>query len=181
MNNQDSSEFDDRALLLLGLLRQEHRHGYQLHEFVEANMALCTDLKRATAYLLLDRMAAKGWVTFETTQEGNRPPRRVYRLTPAGEQAFQAMLAAGLTSHTLTRLAGDVALAFLDALPPDQAASLLRQRREAMRAARETLLATPPHRGSLQLVIEHQLRHLAAELEWLDELIQRLESAAQPP
>ncbi|MFN3705705.1 MAG: PadR family transcriptional regulator [Thermoflexales bacterium] len=178
MNNQESNTIvDERELLLLGLLRQANMHGYQLHEFIEANMTLCTDLKRPTVYSLLDRMADKGWLSFEMAQEGNRPPRRVYRLTSIGEHVFQAMLVASLSTYTLTRIAGDVGLAFLDALPPKQAAALLRQRRRAMAAAHQALLAVPKHRGSLQLVIEHQRHVLATELDWLDALIARLESA----
>ena len=170
---------DERALLLLGILRRQDMHGYQLHEFIDANMAVCADLKKPTAYFLLDKMAARGWVTFEQAQEGNRPPRRVYRLTPAGEEAFQRMMRANLTAYAPARFPGDVGLAFIDALKPAEAAQLLRRRRAAMAEALTALQSAPEHAGSAQLIIEHQRRHLAAEMAWLDEVIAQIESAAQ--
>ncbi len=174
---------DERALLLLGILRRQDMHGYQLHEFIDMNLAVCADLKKATAYFLLDKMAAQGWVTFEQTQEGNRPPRRVYRITPAGEEAFQRMMRANVAAYRPVRFPGDVGLAFIDALKPAEAAHLLRQRRAAMREALTALESTPEHAGGAQLIIEHQRRHLAAELDWLDDVIARVEAAprsAQP-
>ncbi|MBL8155487.1 MAG: helix-turn-helix transcriptional regulator, partial [Anaerolineae bacterium] len=63
----------DRELLLLGLLRREDMHGYQLHEFINQNMASCIDLKKPTAYYLLDRMAESGWISASAVQEGSRP------------------------------------------------------------------------------------------------------------
>ena len=172
---------DERELLLLGILRRQDMHGYQLHEFIDANMAICTDLKKPTAYFLLDKMAARGWVTFEQTQEGNRPPRRVYRLTPAGDQAFQEMMRANLSSYSPARFPGDVGFAFIDALKPAEAAQLLRRRRAAMADALAALDSTPDHAGGAQLIIDHQRRHLAAELEWLDEVIARVEAPATRP
>jgi DNA-binding PadR family transcriptional regulator len=164
----------DRELLLLGLLRRTDMHGYQLHEFINQNMASCVDLKKPTAYYLLDKMAEAGWMTIAEEQEGNRPPRRVYRLTPAGEAAFQRLLRANLTEYQPSRFPGDIGLAFLDALPPDEARELLAERRANLAEALAQAEATPWHTGSIQLVIEHQVRHLKTELAWLDEVIERL-------
>lgn len=164
----------ERELLLLGALRQQAMHGYQLHEFIERALASCTDLKKSTAYMLLDKMAAAGWVTQKETRAGNRPPRRVYRLTPAGEAKFQELLRANLASHTNVRFGGDIGLAFLDALKPAEALELLAQRRAALEASFNAANAAPAHEGSLQFVIEHQRRYLALELEWLDEVRTRL-------
>jgi DNA-binding PadR family transcriptional regulator len=47
----------DRQLLLLGLLRRQEMHGYQLNEFIEEKMHSCIDLKKPTAYYLLDKLA----------------------------------------------------------------------------------------------------------------------------
>lgn len=164
----------ERELLLLGLLRQHNMHGYELHEFINRDLASCTDLKKPTAYYLLDKMAAKGWITETEEHEGSRPPRRVYQLTVEGEGVFQRLLRENLAEYHQARFAGDIGLAFVDILDPEEARSLLQNRRDAV--ARELALAhrTPPHRGALQLVVEHQVRHLTAELGWLDEVLQRL-------
>lgn len=164
----------DRELLLLGLLRRKDMHGYQLTEFINQNMGSCVDLKKPTAYFLLDKMAEAGWIAQTEEQEGNRPPRRVYQMTPDGEAAFQRLLRENLAAFHSARFPGDIGLAFLDALPPGEARAYLEQRRETIRAELETAQAIPQHTGSMQLVIEHLRHHLAAEYEWLDRLIHRI-------
>ena len=161
----------DRKLLLLGLLRRQEMHGYQLHEFIDRNLALCTDLKKPTAYFLLDQMASDGWIKAEQTQEGNRPPKRVFRLTRKGEGAFQRLLRQNLGSHAPVIFENDIGLAFLDQLAPSEALDLLRSQRRTAAARLEEIRATPQHPGSLGLIFTHQERHLELEIAWLDELI----------
>lgn len=164
----------ERELLLLGLLRQQDMHGYQLAEFINRDLAYCTDLKKPTAYFLLNKMTEAGWIRREIVEQSSRPDRQVYRITPEGEAAFQQMLRANLSSYDPARFANDVGLAFLDALPRAEARDHLLRRRPSLAAALEQARAAPAHSGSLHLVIEHQQRHLASELEWLDEVITRL-------
>ncbi len=173
----------DRELLLLGLLRQQAMHGYQLMEFIDRALSFCTDLKKPTAYFLLEKMAAAGWVAQTKSQAGHRPPRRVYRLTAEGEAQFQRLLRANLAAYTPVTFPGDIGLAFLETLAPAEAAPLLAARRAALVAALAEVQAAPPHAGSPQLLIEHRRRHLAAELEWLDEVVAHLPSLApsSPP
>ncbi len=120
----------ERELLLLGLLRQQDMHGYQLYEFIEQSLSACTDIKKSTAYYLLNKMAADGWITEEQVQEGNRPPRRVYSLTPTGEAEYQRLLRANLAEFYPIYFPGDIGLAFIDDLPDEEALALLKQRRE---------------------------------------------------
>ncbi len=170
----------DRELLLLGLLRQQARHGYELHDFINTRLTSCTQIKKATAYYLLKKMADKGWLTQKTIQEGNRPPRQVYELTPEGEDAFQRLLREHLGRHHPIYLPDDIGLAFLDALPAEEALSLLAQRRADLQAILERARAVTPRSGSLGLVMEHWRHHLQSELEWLDTLIARLEAKGEP-
>ncbi len=168
----------ERELLLLGLLRRRDMHGYQLHEFIERFMQTCVDLKKPTAYYLLDKLAQAGYVAQSEEREGNRPPRRVYTLTEAGEQYFQTLLAQNLADYLPARFAGSVGLAFLDVLEAGNAAALLRQRRTVLANHLAQAQSAPPHGGSFQLVLEHQIVHLQSELTWLDVVINRLEGAA---
>ena len=110
----------ERELLLLGLLRGHEMHGYQLMEFIDTQMASCVDLKKPTAYFLLDKMTAAGWIHFEQNQEGNRPPRRVYGITTEGEKAFQRLLRENLAAYEPARFISDIGLAFVDALPAEE-------------------------------------------------------------
>lgn len=167
---------DPRELLFLGLLRRQEMHGYQLNEFLLGELAACADIKKPTAYYLLKKLAERGWMTESIEQEGNRPPRRVYRLTPEGETAFQAMLRAALPIYVPVYFEGDLPLAFLDEIPAEEAQTLLQERRNRLVESRTALENAPPHAGSVQWLIEHQRRHLQTELELLNEILVTLQS-----
>ncbi len=169
----------ERELLLLGLLRRENMHGYRLNEFIERDLAICTDLKKPTAYFLLEKMEKVGWVTRRRQQEGNRPPRRVYQITPEGEAQFQRLLRENLAAFAPTRFMTDIGLAFADALAPRDVLPLLEKRRQAMLGELEAVRAIPAHDGSLQLVVEHQIAHLESELRWLDQVMARFRDSHQ--
>lgn len=162
---------DPRELLLLGLLRRQEMHGYQLNEFLLGELSSCADIKKPTAYHLLKKMAAQGWIAENVEQEGNRPPRRVYQITPQGEQAFQRLLRETLPVYRPTYFGGDLPLAYLDELPREEAHALLEERRAKLLQTYDDLQKTPPHAGSVQWLIEHQRRHLELELQLLDEIL----------
>jgi len=171
----------DEKLLLLGLLRNQQMHGYQLFEFIDRAMAACTDLKKPTAYYLLNRMAQDGWIEERQEQEGNRPPRKVYRLTQQGEAAFQRLLRENLSTYRTPSFTGDIGLAFLDSLAPAEALALLGLRRAAIAAALTAVEQAPQHHGSLQWMIAHQQQYLQTELAWIDHLLAHLEAITIEP
>jgi DNA-binding PadR family transcriptional regulator len=158
----------ERELLLLGLLRSQDMHGYQLHEAIDSHLGMGVQLTKPTAYRLLSNMAEDGWVTFREEQEGNRPPRRVYAITPKGEVAFQRLLRENLVNYEPSDFTCHIGLAFLDELAPEEAVPLLHSRRAGMEELLESTRAHGEHPGSLQLMLERQVHLLAAELDWLD-------------
>jgi len=169
-----------RELLLLGLLRQQDRHGYELYDFIERTMQSCVDLKKSTAYYLLDKMAKRGLIIEmieDPPASGNRPPRRVYQITPAGEEHFQELLRQNLANYEPATYSSVVGLYFLDQLDPVEARPLLEQRQVELRAQLERVTAVPQHPGSLQYVIEHKRMHLQAELTWLETIINNFQNS----
>jgi DNA-binding PadR family transcriptional regulator len=166
----------EKKLLLLGLLRRQEMHGYQLNEFIDNNLALCTDLKKPTAYYLLDQMSKDGWISSEAEQEGHRPPRKVYRLTQTGELAFQSLLRENLLNYTPVNFPGDVGLAFMDWMTPLEALSLLKVQKEQVQARLLAVETIPAHTGSLALIFSHQKHHLQAELDWFELIISNVKS-----
>lgn len=165
----------ERELLLLGLLRSQEMHGYQLHEAIDSHLGMGVKLTKPTAYRLLGHMAEDGWVIYREEQEGNRPPRRVYAITPQGEDAFQQLLRENLANYQLADLTCHIGLAFLDELSAEEALPLLHKRRAGMEHNLESMRAYGSHHGSLQLMLEHQAHLLAAELGWLDTVITRIQ------
>ena len=167
----------ERELLLLGLLRSQDINRYQLHEAIDSHLGMGVQLTKPTAYRLLSNMAEEGWVTFREEQEGNRPPRRVYAITPKGEVAFQRLLRENLVNYEPSDFTCHIGLAFLDELAPEEAVPLLHSRRAGMEELLESTRAHGEHPGSLQLMLERQVHLLAAELDWLDTVIARQHDA----
>jgi len=164
----------DRRLILLGVLRQQEMHGYQLLEFINNTLTTCTDIKKPTAYYLLKKMHEEGLISQEIVQAGNRPPRQVYTLTPKGEEEFQRLLRENLSRHETVYFSDDIGLAFSDALEPSDVIALLQKRKKQLEDVLEKVKKVTRHKGGLQLVIEHQVYFLESELNWTDQIIRRL-------
>ncbi len=170
---------DERALLLLGILRVQSQHGYQINEFIERNLSRVTDMKKPTAYALLERLSQAGYVEVRSEQEGKRPPRKVYSITPSGERLFLVLLRENLARAGRMTFAGDVGLMFLDHLPREEALDLLGQRLARLRELISAHEHAPRHEHGLgvDLALEHILVLLRAEQDWLAATIQRLREA----
>ena len=160
---------DERVLLLLGLLRAQSQHGYQLNEFIERNLSRVTDMKRPTAYAILDRLSRQGFVETHAEQSGNRPIRRIYEITPAGEALFQRAVREILVEPGRPTTMGDIGLMFLDALPPAEARACLERRIMQLDEQIAAYAQTPPHgHGSgVDLAIGRVLHLLRADRAWL--------------
>ncbi|MCD6344758.1 MAG: helix-turn-helix transcriptional regulator [Anaerolineae bacterium] len=76
--------------LMLLLLAQEPAHGYRLVERLAEDFEI-TSLPPQTVYRALQEMETAGWLSSTWDMSGTQgPPRKVYRLTPAGEAALES-------------------------------------------------------------------------------------------
>jgi PadR family transcriptional regulator PadR len=167
----------ERELLLLGLLRQTEMYGYQINEFIDAHFGSSINLTKPTAYRLLHSMAERGWVSFREEKVGKRPTRRIYAITQSGETQFQEMLISCFGQYKPAEYPNTVCLAFLDAIPVNIALSQLEMRRKSIEERLTRMKSDQNHLGGFQLTIDHQIRHLETDLEWLSEMITRMESS----
>ncbi len=167
---------DERAMLLLGILRAQSQHAYQINEFIERTLGRVADMKKPTAYALLDRLCQAGYVAVHTEQEGNRPPRKVYTITPTGEALFVELLRANLETPDRLGGAGDIGMMFLDSLPEGDALALLERRLVQLDEQIAAYERAPKHEHGLgvDLALDRQLTLLRADRAWLDSVIARL-------
>jgi len=159
----------DRELLLLGLLRRQEMHGYQLSEFLDTHLGLFFDLMKATAYNLLGKMEEKGWVQSREEQEGKRPPRRVFSISAEGELLFQELLRSSLAEYRPAVFPGNVPVLFRDDLPEAESRSLLKERLSGMLERLETLENMDHANHPL---LEHQLQIMRTDSDWVRGLIE---------
>lgn len=167
----------ERKLLLLGIVRSQELHGYQINELIDAHLGTSIQLKKPTVYKLLGAMENDGWIRSHEEQAGNYPTRRVYRITPEGLDAFQQLLRQSLADYRPVSHLNSIGLVFLNALPAQEAVALLRQRRAKVARLAEALRADDQHQGGFQLMLSYHLSQLHAELAWLDDVISQLQQA----
>jgi len=163
-----------KALLLLGLLLNHPRSGYELHRIVRAHGELYTDLKKANLYYLLDRLAREGYlrVKAEPGARGPRGERLVYSLTKKGRQRFIELVREILRTFEPAHTGVDVAVVFLAELPRSEALTLLLERHKIVSARREAAAAELSDfatRGPLpKIAADHLMSLIDAELKWID-------------
>lgn len=174
----DTASWDDRALLLLGVLMGQDQHGYQINEFIERSLCRVTTMKKPTAYALLDRLAGGGYIGVSREQAGNRPPRKVYSITPFGLALFEGLLRENLSNASTATEDGDVGLMMLNYLDREVAIESLRARLSKLDALLADQPPVPPHGGKLSigLALDHLQTIRRADREWLVATIARLEA-----
>jgi DNA-binding PadR family transcriptional regulator len=172
----------ERQLLLLGVLRAQKMHGYQLNDFLERHYDFVTDLKPSTAYYLLDRLAADGHVVMHQEQVGNRPQRRVYEITPQGENYFFDLLRQNLRGRDKPVYGDEVGLAFLNQLAPEEVHPYLAEKQALLQQELDelkTMEMAMEHGANeeVRLTLEHHIALVEADLRWWQQLSGRMKEA----
>ena len=160
-----------RQLLLLGILMDGKMHGYRLNEYIKHTMDFYTDLKKSTAYYILEQMEKEGYVSCETEREGTRPEPRVYEITKPGKAYFLELLRNCLAGYAPTSYGDDICVAFMDKVPPAEIHTLLEGKRRKIVARLETFKEHKRHEGGWKYVINHNIAHLKADLSWVDSML----------
>jgi len=73
-------------LLILSLLEDQPRHGYDLSKLIEARSGGMLTFRVASLYPLLYRLEKRGWIQGRWIEKAGQRRRRYYKLTPAGAQ-----------------------------------------------------------------------------------------------
>ncbi|PWA08427.1 PadR family transcriptional regulator [Pueribacillus theae] len=168
---------DHRSLLLLGLLMTQSQHGYQIHDFVEKNLKFITNMKKATAYALLDKLSKEKFIDVSVEYDGNRPPRKVYTINDQGIQLFNKLLLQNLSTSETVFYEGDIGLMFLDHLSTEKAIESLRKRLQELQEKYSYFQQAPIHNknSGVNIAFKHKKKMLEAEINFLLETIQLLE------
>ena len=75
-------------LLILSLLEDRPRHGYDLSKLIEARSDGVLQFRVASLYPLLYRLEKRGWITGRWIEKAGQRRRRYYRLTPEGSNVL---------------------------------------------------------------------------------------------
>lgn len=161
-------------LLVLGMLRMQDMHGYQIADVIESHFGDGVHIKKPTMYDTLRRLEEEGFVSSREEQEGNRPVRTVYHLTDEGESEFSDLLGESMRTYDAPYSFGDVGLMFIDTLSDAQKIELLTVRREQLDTIARGHVPGDDHGGTMSLANERIARHLETEIAWLDDALARM-------
>jgi DNA-binding PadR family transcriptional regulator len=167
-------------LLLLGLVRERPRHGYEIKTRIKEILSLFAGVELKSIYYPLRVLENKGLVLKRIDRQGRRPERFVYCLTKKGEARFNELLTKSLLDFKRPQFSLDLSLYFLNYIKPDIAKRRLRGRifilNKISREIRQMLKNQKAKRipSSLNRILEHNLRMLEAEAEFLNVLTKSL-------
>ncbi|MBC8143033.1 MAG: helix-turn-helix transcriptional regulator [Armatimonadetes bacterium] len=185
-------------LFVLGLVHSRDIHGYEIKEVAKLwGVERWANIGFGSIYHALGKLQEEGLIEERgMEQEGNRPPRYVYRVTPDGKSAFFALLRETCRSAKPDTRDVDMGLAFIHHLPPDQRTGLLRERLEMLRPRLTQLSESAVnferakasdgkewqyHRDLLQNApwvyagVRHSLGRLQEEWDWMEGVIAEVE------
>jgi PadR family transcriptional regulator, regulatory protein AphA len=157
-------------------------YGYDLarHFGPGQPLAEIIHLEPGMLYHHLKRLDRAGWVAGSLEPQGARPPRQVYRITPAGRDELRRWLAEPVARTREIRLEFLLKLYFARRLDPALAIRLVAEQAERLRrleaSLAEQLAAVAvdgedaEERDFTRLVLDLRLAQTRAALEWLGRL-----------
>jgi DNA-binding PadR family transcriptional regulator len=166
-------------LVLLGLLRESPKHGYEIKKKIKDILALFAGIELKSVYYPLRILEKKGLVEKHASKEGRRPKRFVYALTPKGQNRFQELLSKSFLNFNRPQFSLDASLYFLEYIKPAIAKRRLRARTQVLKTLSATLAKTitslrKKRSSSLVRILEHDLQMIEAESRFLASLIKTL-------
>lgn len=175
-------------MVILGLLRERPLYGYEIKHIIEDHMGDWTSIAFGSIYFALDKLSKENFVDkVSVEQEGKRPSRSVYQINDAGREEFMRLLRESWQEVERQYFDFDVCLFFLRYLPLDEAKNYLRTRQmileqtlSEVREHREEQLANPHVPALAGAIFDHTLVHTEAELAWVSDLLEKMESGEYP-
>lgn len=159
---------------LLGLLEASPSHGYDLKRSHDQLFRGERPLAYGQVYATLARLLKHGLVTADGAEAGDGPDRKRYSITDAGVTDLDQWLSTPErpAEYLQNTLYSKVVLALMSDRSAEQI--LDAQRAEHLTAMRE--FTRRKQQGDLadQLICDHALFHLEADLRWLDLTAARL-------
>ena len=162
-------------LAVLGLLKERPIHGYQLSRELGDSLGGLWRVSYGSLYPTLRRLEQDGAIESEAGDERGARRKKVYRITPKGEQVFLDLL-----QETPNDTQGEDArfrmrLAFFRYLPPETRIRLLERRRQALQDRLSTIAESlSAGRGGDdygRALIEHNRSTTESDITWLEQLI----------
>ncbi|CCH35362.1 PadR family transcriptional regulator [Actinosynnema sp. NPDC047251] len=159
---------------LLGLLEKGPRHGYDLKKAYDERFGQDRPLHYGQVYTTLSRLLRNGLVAEAGVESGDGPERKRYAITDAGVTDVEQWLgtAEKPEPYLQNTLYTKVVLALLSGRSADDVLDV--QRAAHLATMRELTRRKASGELADQLICDHALFHLEADLRWLELTAARL-------
>ncbi len=167
------------ALTTLSLLSEQPCHPYELQRLLKERHKAYAVGKTRSLYRAIEELEAAGYIEpLETSREGRRPERTVYRITPEGGEELENWLADLLSTPVDETPVFQVAVGLLGYITQVRAETALVTRVVALRARvsalDSTLSMAQDDLGLPRLVLlelEHAMALAIAEVDWIRSIL----------
>lgn len=168
-------------LALLTLLAEQPYHGYELEHVIEARgMRDWTEIGFSSIYYLLKKLEAEGLIESRLEEAGRGPARKVYAITPAGQEQLQAAILEALTTPQRCYPPLLLGIASLPAVPTAEAAAALRQYAatldERLAHVRARWEAQKPLPYFVEALFTYSIALMQTERDWIETFIAQVEA-----
>ena len=162
-------------ILILAMIRDEPRHGYEIKKRVGGVLGLGVSLNNNVLYPSLKRFEDEGAVRSKLEQQEGSPARRVYRLTPKGHELLRSMLEDFPPERAQSEPEFLVRLAFFDLVDDEVRLDILTARRQVLETelshVRAMRAAVDPQRDRYPAALtDFLIESLDREIKWVDGL-----------
>jgi DNA-binding PadR family transcriptional regulator len=175
------NEFTDSELLILGLIYEMPRHGYELEGIIEERaMREWTRIGFSSIYYVLGKLEKNGLISAEKPSSPKAKKR--YKLTDLGKEVLIKKTLSALKTIQPTYPSLLLGLVHLAVLSRDQVLDALRTRKEALSQEIERMegihFEQQPLPDYVDAVFEFSLGQLKSEADWLDRTLEYMETKA---
>jgi DNA-binding PadR family transcriptional regulator len=174
------------ALTTLGLLSEQPCHPYEIQRLLRERHKSYAVGKTRTLYRAIEELEAAGYIEpVETSRDGRRPERTVYRITSDGSEELENWIADLLSTPVDETPVFRVVVGLLGYITQERAETALATRvvtlRAHVNALDTTLKMAQDDLGLPRLVLlelEHAIALASAEIDWIRSISADMESGA---
>ncbi|MDD5292539.1 MAG: PadR family transcriptional regulator [Candidatus Omnitrophica bacterium] len=169
----------EQELIILGLLKEKARHGYEIKKQINDSLIFFTGLGYESIYYSLCYLEKQGLVKKIVTSSKSRPDKYVYSLTDKGKDRFGALLNRSFLHVQRPYFGIDISLFFLPYLKQENVKNKLKIRLKILKKIEKDLFKLysgfknkkPAH---LLAILEHNLDLMKAEIGFVSRIITTL-------
>jgi PadR family transcriptional regulator AphA len=180
------------AHAILGFLDYGPFSGYDLKKMFDVSVQHFWPADQSQIYRTLSRLEDKGWAEQELIEQEDRPDRKVYHITQAGQEELRRWLTTPLSPKPL-REPRLIQVFFAGQLSDEEILEMLERLAEIMRntlarydqvpqesAEYCAMVGQPREEFFWMLTLELGVKVAQAHLEWFESVIQRIRNKQHP-